>query len=479
MPAAAPSRRKRLVFALAMASALGACASSESMQRRPALPTTLFAPQADQTGAATWPAANWWESFGDPALNALVEHALGQSPDLAIIEARARRAAADASAARAAVLPSADLGANATRQRFTENGLVPPPYAGSWMNSGNVSARLAWSLDVFGAERARRAAVLSGARAAELDASFARNAVGAAVAELYYALAAAYDDRELLQHRLQQNDRLRAIAAGRRGAGLDDAAPLQRADVQLTMLKQELAQADERIERTAAQLAALAGEGPQWSLARQRPAPRPLPADWSAPATLNAELLGHRADVVAARERVSAAVDEVQAAKRDYFPNLSLAALAGLDSFTLSSLFDAGSRTFSVGPALSLPLFDGGRRHAAGAARRADYDAAVADYRRSVLAAVREAAQALTRLQSSRDQQLAAAAALDVERTSWQLARRRAERGLATEAEALRAEDRMLQQQRRLAELDAQHRASIIDLYRASGGGALLPGEHS
>jgi outer membrane protein TolC len=175
--------------------------------------------------------------------------------------------------------------------------------------------------------------------------------------------------------------------------------------------------------------------------------------------------------VSAARERVTAAARLVDASRRDWFPNLNLAASAGLDSVLLDSLFDGGSRTFSLGPALGLPLFDGGRRRSSTDARRAAFDAAEAEYRKAVLGAVQDVTDAVTRLRSSAAQRAAAAAAVAAERDALRLAQLRYDKGLAPLLQVLVEQDRVLSLERRAAALSARERALHVELQEALGAG--------
>lgn len=221
---------------------------------------------------------------------------------------------------------------------------------------------------------------------------------------------------------------------------------------------------------TRNQIAALLGQGPDRG--RQIPRPTLLPsADVTLPDQLPLALLGRRPDIVASRWSVEAAQGETASAKAAFYPNINLTAFAGLSSLGLSSLLESGSRIVGVGPAISLPLFDGGRLRAQLKGKFAAYDGAVATYNQTLTAALQEVAdqvQSLHAIEAQiRHQQSAAQAAAH----ALQLAQQRQQVGTANLLHVLNAESAWLTQ--RKLELDAQMRRADIrlGLIKALGGG--------
>jgi len=465
-------RSGRAARALVLGLLVAGCAAP----MRPDLPPAATDPVVRQASlafdapAAAWPTDRWWEQFDDPQLTRIVERALAANPDLKTAMARARAMTAIARGESAATTPTADLTASVTRERFSETGLVPPPYGGISLTAGDVSAALAWKLDLFGAERARIAARRADAEAAAAEAAFARAATGATAARLYFELAAALADRDVVTATRAQREAMLRITRGRHAAGLDSTADLRRAEAQVPESELEQAQAEERITLARAALAALIGAGPD-ETATLVPTPAAPAADWGVPPDLRIELLARRADVAAARARVVSAAHDVDAARRDYLPNLSLTALAGVDSLVPSVLFRGASRQLSAGPALDLPLYDGGRRRAATQAKAATFDIARAGYERAVLGAVQDVTTALAHLKASKESRRATAAALAAERDAYRIAQLRSRKGLGTQLEALLEEGRVLSLERRAAMLEKRELALRVDLYEALGGG--------
>ncbi|MBS0374454.1 MAG: efflux transporter outer membrane subunit [Proteobacteria bacterium] len=461
----------RLAFAAA-AFALAGC----SPALRPDLPPTDKDPVAAATQtswadapAVDWPSNRWWDSFGDVELSRVVERAMAANPDLAIARAHAREAAASAAAAGAALAPTVNGSATLTRERLSTNGLFPPPFGGSTFTTGEVAASLSWKLDVFGVERTRIAARRADASAAALDAEYVQVATAAGAARIYFELAAALADRAVVESTLAQRQAVLRITESRVRGGLDNLAALREAEAQVPALEVERAACDERIAVARAGLAALLGEGPD-AVVALTPARTEVPG-WGVPADVRLALLARRADVAAARARVESAAGDATAARRDWLPNLNLAAMLGLNALQPSLLFNGSSREWSAGPAIGLPIFDAGRRRDLAHGREAAYDAARAGYERTVLNAVRDVTESIARLKSAALQARAAGAALEAERAAYHLAERRYETGIGTLLEVLVVQDRVLGLERQVAMLDTRTRSLRVDLIEALGGG--------
>jgi NodT family efflux transporter outer membrane factor (OMF) lipoprotein len=212
------------------------------------------------------------------------------------------------------------------------------------------------------------------------------------------------------------------------------------------------------------------GAGPDRGLSIKPPM-LPMSKGFGLPSNLPAELLGRRPDVVASRLRVEAAAQRIDQAKAGFYPNVDLRALVGLESLGLHNLLLGGSSFGAVGPAVSLPVFDGGRLRAQYRGAETDYAEAVAIYDGTLTQALREVADASassralsTRLERSR------AAEADA-RTAWTIAGNRYRGGLATYLDVLTAEDALIQSHREVALLEARAFTLDIALIRALGGG--------
>ena len=186
---------------------------------------------------------------------------------------------------------------------------------------------------------------------------------------------------------------------------------------------------------------------------------------------LPSDLLGRRADIAAARWRVEAATQDIGNARAQFYPSVNLVAFAGFSSIGLDRLLDAGSQQWGVGPALHLPLFDGGRLRANLRGKVADLDASIESYNAAVLDAVRDVADQLASQQSVRQQQMAQRGALALAQNAHDIALQRFNAGLVNYLAVLNAETAVLNQRRQGADLAARALDVQVGLMRALGGG--------
>jgi NodT family efflux transporter outer membrane factor (OMF) lipoprotein len=420
-------------------------------------------------GEAPWPKTDWWTGWGDAQLNAIVEKALATQPSLQTVQARLVQAQAAVDASNAARLPQVNGSLDLTDQRFTKNGMVPPPLGGSikWNNSAQVSA--SWELDLFGRQKASVASAIGTLRATQAEAQAARVLLAGNVANTYVNLARLIDARKVAQQALSERDQTFKLVRQRVGAGLDTNVELRQAEGFIAQTKVELETLDEQIARTRHALAELSGQAPtaydtlspQLAEVKAAPLPQGLPAD----------LIGRRADLVAQRWRVEAALKDVDVAKAQFYPNINLVAFAGLSSIGLDKFVKSGSETYGIGPAVRLPIFEGGRLRANLSAKNAEVDAAIDGYNASLLRALREVADEVSTLQSLERQQAAQDEALKSAESAFDLATQRYQNGLGNFLVVLTAETNVLAQRRAASDLKARHLSAEASLARALGGG--------
>jgi len=255
-------------------------------------------------------------------------------------------------------------------------------------------------------------------------------------------------------------------------AGLDNGIGLAQHQSQAALASQQQQAAQHQIEQLRNALALLLGAGPDRGLAITPP--QLAQPKLMVPDTLSSDLLARRADIVAARWRVEAAQHGIDASKAAFYPSLNLSALAGLAAGNLGDLFGNKSLLLNGGPALSLPIFEGGQLRSQLRASQADHDIAVASYNQTLLAAMREVADAVqaaraldAQLASTRQAQTAADSA-------YRQVQQRQHAGLASQLDVLNAQKSLLQLDQQLAALTAARRAASIDLDQALGGGVAV-----
>ncbi|WP_165324634.1 efflux transporter outer membrane subunit [Rhizorhabdus phycosphaerae] len=475
-----PNHRRslRTLAPLTLVIALSACAAVPDLGPRPALraPDSIAAEQSLATTAAQgWPGDGWWQAFGDPQLDALIREGLNGSPDAAAAAARLRRAEAAVQSAGGALLPSLDAAAEGGWQKQSYNMGFPKEFVPKgWKQRGQASVDLSFDLDLWGKNRATLAAATSEAEAARIEQAQARLTLATSIASAYADLARLYAERDVLAAALELRGATQKLVANRVATGLDTRAELKQADAAVPTAKADLAAVDDMITATRHQLAALVGAGPDRGLAITRPALARLLAP-GLPAQTTTELIGRRPDIAAARARAEAAAARIKVARADFYPAVSLSALVGVQSLGFDNLAKKDSIFGNVGPAISLPIFRGGSLAGQYRGARATYDEAVADYDRTILAAYREVADAVTSQRSIAEQLAQSRQALADSEEAYAIARKRYEGGLSTYLDVLTAEERVLQARRAAADLDARRFGIDITLVRALGGGFAAP----
>ncbi len=426
------------------------------------------------TSEGAWPAERWWTAYGDAQLDALIEEALANAPDLSVAAARVRAAEAVAQQAGAARLPRIDATGSATATKQSENNGVPPALVpGGIDDRGQVAIDIGFDLDLWGRNRAALAAATSRAEAARLEQAEARLALSTNIAAAYADLAQLHALQDVQRDALRIRERTSGLVARRVAGGLDTQAEARQAASAVPAARAELLALDEQIALTRNRIAALLGKGPDRGLAITRPSPRvtarPLPAG------VSTDLIGRRPDVAAARARVEAAARQIDVARADFYPSINLSAMVGLQAFGLGNLLSGGSTFLNAGPAISLPIFRGGQLQGRYRESRAGFDEAVAFYDRAVTGAYAQVANAVTSQRAFAAQVDQRRRALADAEAAYRVAQLRFNAGLSSYLEVLSAEDRALLARRAVADLDARGFAIDVALVRALGGGFVAP----
>ena len=461
----------RLTCALSLLAVLTGCANYSGITPQ-AQPRQDIPYQLEQPSASANPSESWWKSFDDAQLNQLIEQALTQAPSLQLAQARLRRAQSGVEFADSARYPQAQAELDTMRQRFSSNSLYPPPFGGSTLESGTAQLSASWELDFFGKNRAALDAALGNARATQADTAAARLLLETAVANTYFRWQALVAQRQLAERQVVLHQAMLTLVRQRVRAGLEPQQSKDQAEGTTAESRQQLERLLEQEAFALHALTAVIGstQAPQLT-------PRPLPAATAlaAPSELPLNLLGRRPDVQAARWRVEAATGNVAQAKALFYPNVNLTAFAGYSSIGLGQLTEAGSRQWGVGPAVSLPLFEGGRLKANLRGATAELDMAVESYNAAVTEALRDTSDQLSTLQSLSRQQTQQATALEAAHHVHAQALQRQKAGLSSPLASLQTEAAMLEQERQSLELQAHRLGTQTALVRALGGAYTVP----
>ena len=430
--------------------------------------TALRATQRD----AGWPQLAWWKRMGDPNLDALVTQSVGGNPDMRIALARGQLAESAARIAGAATEPGISTGGAFGRTRFPRLA-TPQPIGGHTTWNNHVSVDLAYDLDLWGRNRAILQAALDGVQATAAEARAVQINLETSVVRAYVDLALQYALLDVNQANLVRQRNIYDIVHKRASRGLASELEVSQAQTQIPALLAQVQQSERQVTLAKNQIAILSGQGPGAGERLLRPHLL-LETPVAVPSSLPAELVGHRPDVVAQRWRVEATAHGIKAAKADFYPNIDLVASIGLASAAFGNFFTFVSRDavgHNVGAAISLPLFDGGRRQGNYGVATASYDLAVETYNKTVLAAFQSVADEVISLRSLGDQQQEIEASLKSAQRAYELAEKGYRGGFTDYLNVLATESELRRQQQALALVQAARLDTWARLMQALGGG--------
>jgi multidrug efflux system outer membrane protein len=468
-------RLRRCTLAVVAVLVVGAgCAGLPPKPRPVKLPTEAPLTLSGLTNdRADWPAEKWWKKYRDPVLDELIDMALASSPTLATAHARLDNAEQSVRIAGAAAGVHVEASGDVSRQRLSDNGLFPPQLLGfHWYNLNDLGLQASYTFDWWGKQRDAVEAAVDEAHAAQADRTAAALMLESSVADAYFGWQSDQSRLTLAQERAATVAREGSIMAARIRAELEAADEAHRADSNLAAVRERIAELEGSARLRIVTLAALVGR-PAEDLPAM--AARPLPAVTNGlPDDVKIDLIARRADLTASRWRVEAAQRDREAARAEFFPDVSINALIGVQSVDLGKLLEYRSRVPSATAAIHLPIFDGGRLKARYGASQAAIDAAVAGYQDTLVSAARDVAtQATSRAQitAQRTQRLIEVEASERLKSS---AAARVRQGVTDSRAELAATESWMEQRDALLQLDSAAVSSDIGLQRALGGGYLM-----
>jgi outer membrane protein, multidrug efflux system len=426
------------------------------------------------------PKDNWWEMFGDEDLNRLEAEATTANQSLKAAVARFYEARATTDVTKSGLFPHIDLSPSATRKRDSEH----RPLNGKPAGRSNTFTYddfvfpldLSYEVDLWG--RVRRS--VESARAAEQanadDLGAVRLSIQAEVATDYFTLRALDAESALLRRSVEVFRKSLELTQNRRAGGIATDLDVAQAE---TVLKSTQAQLPATMLLRAQlehALAMLTGQPASAFGVPEQPLTITPPV---VPPGLPSELLERRPDVAAAERRMASANANIGVAKAAFFPTIQLNGVAGLESVSAGTLFQWPSRFWSLGPSLTLPLFNAGQNGANLRLARATYDETVANYRQSVLSAFADVEDNLAAQSLLATQDEAELDALQAARKQLEIATNRYRAGLVTFLEVATAENTALDIERTTVQLRGQQLVATIALVKSLGGGWVNPSADS
>jgi multidrug efflux system outer membrane protein len=440
---------------------------------RPKVEEPLAYKSQPETRPAPPIAVEWWRPYHDDKLAQLIATAIESNQNIRQAVASVDQARALARVAASFLLPTVTANPSYTRVHTSANqpsALTGAPTGSSvTYNDWQIPLDLAYEIDVWG--RVRRSVEASNAQAAATadDLAVVRLTVTTDVATDYYALRALDAQEQIYQQTVTSySDQVRLVSAQLKN-GLVAPPDLYQAQAQLEATQAQLRDVQRARADEEHALAILCG----------RPAssfsvlPNPLleAAPPMVPAGLPGQLLTSRPDVAEAEQNVMALNAQVGVATADFYPTFTLTGSAGFESASAQQLLDWQSKVASIGPGISVPIFEGGRLEANLAAVKAGYQQSVAAYLNQVLIAYGDVEDALTDLHAVTDEVDRMRAAVDASQSYLNIASVQYKQGLVNYLIVIDAERTLLANQLTLSQDVDQQMAASIHLIKSLGGG--------
>ena len=356
-----------------------------------------------QLAHTQWPKNEWWKEFHDPELNALIAKALADAPDMQIAHQRIALAEAQAKMAVAAGGPQIDFSADAERQKMSAEGLMGPfaetdPAAGTtgpWYTNGTFGLTAGWDLDLWGKNRSQVEARIGKVNAQKAEMEQTRQLLASSVARLYWEWQTQAEIGHVLTDIKQEQESIIAVDRELYQHGITSSVEGVVTDINASKTQEQRAEVSGKMKAIEARLQALT------NTTSVKLTPHPLPKiDASLPPTLGYDLLARRPDLQEAHWYIEASMNDVDAAKAAFYPDVNLMAFLQQDALHLSDLFRSSAQQMGVTAGLTLPIFDSGRLNANLDIAQAQSNLSVANYNKAVVDAVNQVARTASEVET-------------------------------------------------------------------------------
>ena len=412
---------------------------------------------------------SWWKIFQDPQLDALAEQVTVSNQNVASAEAQFRQARAAVQAARAGYFPTVSVGAQATRSRRSENA----PGSGIGLSTDPVSDLLltgtaSWEADVWGRVRRTVEASQAGAQASAADLQAILLSTQTALAQNYFQLCALDAQKKFLDETVAAYQKALELTKRRYASGVSARNEVLLAETQLKTTQTQAIDVGVQRSQLEHAIALLVGKSPSvFSIPPTPLAVKPVVI----PVGLPSELLERRPDIAGAERRLAAANAQIGVAKAAYFPSIVLNATGGFESSHFSDWLNWPSRLWAVGLGITETVFDGGLRGALTDQARAQYDAAIANYRQTVLGGFLEVEDNLAALRILEEEARVQGEALDAARKSLEISRNQYKAGTISYLDVVIVQAIWLANERNAIDILGRRMIASVLLVKAVGGG--------
>ncbi|MBU2979573.1 efflux transporter outer membrane subunit [Alteromonas sp. C1M14] len=452
---------------------LNGCATPQSQEL--AVPKAIQEYQYQQAlvdiKAMDWPSQQWWVSLHDPQLNRLIEEGLSDAPGIAAAQARLQKTLGVTHQLQGseALQVSGEASVYEAKASYSYTTYVPES-AYNWNDFATVGLNFSYDLDFWGKNHKRVEAAVSETAAKEAELASARLQISTSIAKAYAELTRLYYNLDTAKEVVEMRTKTTELLSKRFDNGLENKGAVNQASSLQASAEADRLAIEETIALQKNVIAALVGAGPDRGLVITRPIvaltqPLGLPKD------VGVGLIGHRPDITASRWQVEAAAKQIGVAQDNFYPDVSINAFIGYQSFGIDNLVSSDTSAGNIGPAIYLPIFNGGQLQGQLTVAEAEYELAVSNYNQNVTNALKEVADVVTsdqRLQQRIDE---TKRALSHAREAQTIATNRYKGGLATYLDVLTAENAVLSNQRALVNLQSRSLALHVQLIHALGGG--------
>jgi NodT family efflux transporter outer membrane factor (OMF) lipoprotein len=410
----------------------------------------------------------WWSIYQDNELNALEQRCATANQSIAAALHAYEQAHDLVRENRSSLYPTATLGGGASRNRISNNAPLRPINTAQSYWDFLIPLNISWEPDLWGGIRRQIESSAASAQATSADLANTRLSLQGILAVTFFQLRGLDLQAQLLRSTLDAYTETLQLTQDRLRGGLSSDSDVQQARAQLEETRAQLIDLAVQREQFEHAIAVLVGAPATGFHIAERPIAGDPP---SIPTGVPSELLQRRPDIAAAERRVASANALIGVAKSAYYPTILLGAGGGIQSSTISNLFDSTSAQWNAGPSASEVLFDAGRRRAQMDLAVAQREQAAALYRQQVLSAFRDVEDQLSALRVLEHEASVQAQAVDAARKSTELSTLRYKRGLAPYLEVLTNQTIQLTDERAAASLVARRIVASTQLQMALGGG--------
>jgi len=467
--------RAPLIAVLAAAALLAGCAVGPNYKRpQTPVPATFRAPAPlPQAQAASLADLKWFQVFHDDKLQDLIRAALAQNFDLLDAVARIDEARANVGIVRSNQLPQVEASGALEITRLSRGGSSPLPAAfvpNQNRNWGQATlGLLSYEIDIWGRLRRETESALAALLGAEENRKAVVSAVVSEVAADYFQLRELDYELEISRHTLENRRESLELVRQRQGGGVATLLDLRQSEQLVSSAAASIPALEQQIEQTENRIALLLGESPQNIVRGRSLVAQDLPPE--VPAGLPSALLDRRPDIRAAEQALIAANANIGVAKAAYFPQISLTGLIGGQSSRLSSLFSGPNAAWTFVPQITQPVFAGGRIKSGVRLAEAENQRARIAYQKSIQTAFAEVSGALIAHQRTRESRVEQEKLVSALQDRKRLAYVRYRGGIDTQLNALDADRDLFQAELTLAQVRYAELLSVVQLYKALGGG--------